>query len=81
MRDGKQAVDLALKACQATQWKTWNLVGTLAAAYAEAGDFDQAIKYQKQVMVMPDVPEGERANQKMRLSLFEQRKPTHEDPH
>jgi len=55
-------------------------VGTLAAAYAEAGDFDRAIKYQKQSMAMQDVPEEARPGQARRLSLFEQRKPTHEGP-
>jgi hypothetical protein len=30
-----------------TQWKVRNFVGTIAAAYAEIGDFDKAIKYQK----------------------------------
>ena len=42
-RDGAEAVRLARRACELTQNKVPMLIGTLAAAYAEAGDFDQAI--------------------------------------
>jgi hypothetical protein len=34
---------LAERACELTQYKTPILVGTLAAAYAEAGRFDDAV--------------------------------------
>jgi tetratricopeptide (TPR) repeat protein len=43
IRDGRRAVALAQRACELTQFKTTVFVGTLAAAYAEAGQFDQAI--------------------------------------
>ena len=43
LRDGARAVRLAEKACELTQQKEALLIGTLAAAYAEAGRFDQAI--------------------------------------
>jgi TPR repeat protein len=37
-RNGKEAVRYATKACETTEWKSRNFVGTLAAAYAELGD-------------------------------------------
>jgi tetratricopeptide (TPR) repeat protein len=43
LRDGKQAVLLAETACAATAWKDPQTVDTLAAAYAECGQFDQAV--------------------------------------
>lgn len=42
-RNGTLAVKLAEDACQRTQYKETIMVGTLAAAYAEAGRFDEAI--------------------------------------
>lgn len=43
-RDGQKAVQLAQKACELTAYKEALFVGTLAAAYAEAGRFDDAIR-------------------------------------
>jgi tetratricopeptide (TPR) repeat protein len=43
VRNGSEAVTLAEKACSLTDYKEAVLVGTLAAAYAEAGRFAEAI--------------------------------------
>ncbi len=43
LRNGKEAVRLAERACQSTQYKQAFLIRTLAAAYAEAGRFDDAV--------------------------------------
>jgi Flp pilus assembly protein TadD len=42
-RNGGEAVRLAERACQLTQYKEAFLIGTLAAAYAEAGRFSDAV--------------------------------------
>jgi tetratricopeptide (TPR) repeat protein len=77
IRDGKEAVELALKACELSEWKDWGIMDTLAAAYAEQGDFDRAIKYQKQVLQM-----GKSSNDydkmKEHLALYEQHTPYRE---
>jgi len=77
-RDGKEAVKLAIKACELSNWTYWGYIDTLAAAYAEAGDFKHAVKYQKQVLEMveksTDHPELRR-----RLALFQAHKPYRED--
>jgi tetratricopeptide (TPR) repeat protein len=44
LRNGEEAVQLAEKACQLIGFKTPVFVGTLAAAYAEAGNFPKAIE-------------------------------------
>ncbi len=44
LRNGAEAVQLAQRACEKTAWQQALLIGTLAAAYAEAGDFDQAVQ-------------------------------------
>ena len=43
IRRGSEAVKLADRACELTHWQEPALIGTLAAAYAEAGDFDKAV--------------------------------------
>ena len=77
IRNGKEAVELALKACELTEWKNWNIIDTLAAAYAERGDFDQAIKYQKQVIEISKSSNGH-DKIKQHLALYEQHTPYRE---
>jgi tetratricopeptide (TPR) repeat protein len=43
LRNGSEAVRLAERACQLTNRKNPHFLGTLDAAYAESGQFDQAI--------------------------------------
>jgi len=77
VRNGKEAVTLALRACELSEWKDWGIIDTLAAAYAEQGDFDRAIKYQKQVLQI-----GKSSNElekiKEHLVLYEQHRPYRE---
>jgi protein O-mannosyl-transferase len=43
VRNGREAVELAERACELTGYKQPMLVGTLAAAYAEAGRLPEAV--------------------------------------
>ncbi|HOX56997.1 MAG TPA: fused MFS/spermidine synthase [Candidatus Paceibacterota bacterium] len=43
LRNGAEAVRLAERACQLTEYQRTIMVGTLAAAYAEAGRFPEAV--------------------------------------
>jgi hypothetical protein len=52
---------------------------TLAVAYAEAGAFDEAIKYEKQALNDPSLASMERDEREKRLALFRQGKPFRED--
>jgi len=69
IRDGKRAIELARKACEETSWKQPHIISTLAAGYAEAGDFAEARRYSRQAVDADDSPpeikkqlEGELAN-------------------
>jgi tetratricopeptide (TPR) repeat protein len=79
LRDGKRAVMEASKACELDHWKEASYIDTLAAACAEAGDFDHAVQYQKQVLHM--IPgQGQALDKaKARLELYEHHKPYREE--
>lgn len=47
VRDGARAAELAMQACELTQWGNSWYVDTLAAAYAEAGKWEEAMNYGK----------------------------------
>src|SRR5205823_7762660 len=46
-RDGPRAVASATRACELSGWKDAYNLDTLAAAYAEVGDFPKAVAYQE----------------------------------
>lgn len=50
LRNGKEAILLAEHAVQLTSARDPALLGTLAAAYAEVGEFDQAIELDQRAM-------------------------------
>jgi tetratricopeptide (TPR) repeat protein len=71
LRDGKRAVELATKACEATNWKNLDWIDTLAAACAENKQFDEAVKWQKQTLE-DSVWEKENGKEaRERLKLYE----------
>jgi hypothetical protein len=74
-RDGKKAVELAHKACVLTAWNNADDIDTLAAAWAEAGDFAQAVKYQKQALEFPIFQNRAGPAELSRLKLFKQKQP------
>ncbi len=78
MRNGKEAVKAAIQACELTNWERRDYIDTLAAAHAEEGDFEKALKYQDQAISMKGITEGERKDMQRRRSLYEQRRPYHE---
>lgn len=50
VRDGKLAVELATKACDETDYEESHILSTLAAAYAESGDFAKATEWSKKAI-------------------------------
>ena len=74
LRNGKRAVELATTACELTNWKNPANLDTLAAAYAETGDFDQAVKWQLEAQKYVIKPEHE-AEFDEHLKLNQEKKP------
>jgi tetratricopeptide (TPR) repeat protein len=86
IRDGKRAVAEATVACESTRRKDPDCIDTLAAACAEAKDFDAAVKWETQAIEMLTAQGPDQTNfrkefaMRDRLSLYERRQPYHQDP-
>jgi tetratricopeptide (TPR) repeat protein len=82
-RDGPRAVAAALRAAELTKWNDAHVLSTLAAAYAEAGDFAKAVISQQRALAAP--PAASSVNvfdlqsqlkvSKNRLALYQSGKP------
>jgi tetratricopeptide (TPR) repeat protein len=78
-RNGKQAVEDANLACRSDSWDSWDYIDTLAAAYAEAGDYENAVKFEeKAIRKARDAKVVEDAQK--RLALYRQHRPFHLAP-
>jgi len=75
IRDGKRAVEHATKACESTEYKNGGYLDTLAAAYAEVGEFDKAVEWQEKALKAGDIPVKDLDAARKRLELFKQKKP------
>ena len=73
-RNGGQAVEDATAACKIDSWDSWHYIDTLAAAYAEAGDFENAIKFEEKAIKKARKADGVESAQQ-RLALYQQRRP------
>jgi tetratricopeptide (TPR) repeat protein len=77
-RDGKAAVEAAKQACELADWKNPDWLDTLAAAYAEAGDFEEAVK--TQTLAIEQAPDAQRPDLQARLALYKEQKPFRDAP-
>jgi Flp pilus assembly protein TadD len=75
VRDGRRAVTVATQACELTKWKNPSYLATLAAAYAEVGEFDRAVEFQKKALDFPDYKKSFGPGGEGRLRYYEQKKP------
>jgi tetratricopeptide (TPR) repeat protein len=76
LRNGKRAVEMGLKACELTEHKQSHILSTLAAAYAETGDFDSAVKWSEKSVELGDGDIKEQLKQE--LESYRQKKPWRE---
>ena len=81
VRNGPEAVTLAERACHLTQFRDPSFLVTLAAAYAEAGRFEDAIRTAGEARDLARTAGNQKLagkNQKL-LEMYRAGKPYHED--
>jgi len=80
VRDGGKAVALATRACELTSWKSPAELDALAAAYAEAKQFDQAVERGKQAVELAEKAADPKASERYRAHLagYEKKTPLRE---
>ena len=81
VRSGARAVELATQACKLTDFKNGAFIDTLAAAHAEKGEWDEAVKWQQEaVKLSADQPEEVRKEMEDRIPLYKEKKAYREKP-
>ncbi len=76
LRDGSQAVELAERSCALTGHQVVDPLDTLAAAYAESGNFEQAQRWQEKALQI--APATRQAVLAARSKLYQQGQPYRE---
>jgi len=76
LRDGKRAIELAKLACEVTEFKQAHIVSTLAAGYAETGDFETAVNWSKKAVELG--PESMKGQLSKELESYQAKKPWRE---
>lgn len=74
IRDGRSALELALKACRAVEYRMADYVDTLAAAYAANGNYNKAIETAETACSMLE-NKSEKAACEEKLKLYRMNKP------
>jgi tetratricopeptide (TPR) repeat protein len=73
--NGQQAIKDAKAACSISKWKDENTIDTLAAAYAETGDFDSAARYAAQALAIKGIAPVDSKRIQQHLTLFQRHQP------
>ena len=81
-RNGDEAIQLAQRACELTGYRRPALLVTLAAAYAEAGRFEEAITtaQKARVLALASGPKDLAERSRQMLELYQSRQAYHEPP-
>ena len=73
-RDAEKAIESAKRGCRAVEWKDAHYIAALAAACAEAGDFDAAVKWQSRSNAIESDPDVKTKGE-ARLRLYLGKRP------
>ena len=73
LRNAPLAIELATKACEVTKYEAAHILSTLAAAYADSGDFDNAMKYSSQAVDLASAADSDSEDKEMLQQLQSER--------
>lgn len=76
VRDGKKSLEYAKRACELSEYKKSHILSTLAAAYAELGQWDDAVNWSSKSLAADDGSVAEQLKQE--LESYKQKKPWRE---
>lgn len=80
VRNGKRALELATRACELTEYKEAHILSTLAATYAETGDFEKAREWSEKAVKLGEEESNEQLEQlKKELESYKENKPWREE--
>lgn len=80
LRDGEKALEYALEASELTDYQEAHILSTLAAAYAEKGDFDKAVEWAGKAVERGEESDNEQLEQlKAELESYKEGKPWREE--
>jgi len=74
-RNGQQAIKDAKAACSISEWRDEDTIDTLAAAYAETGDFASATRYAARALTIKNITPRDAKRIQQHLTLFQQNRP------
>jgi tetratricopeptide (TPR) repeat protein len=75
VRNGPRAKECATRACELTEWAEPGYLDTLAAACAECGEFDDAVRWQEKAIGLVAGDAAREADYETRLELYRRGKP------
>jgi len=77
VRNGKRAIEVATKACEVTEFKMPHILSTLAAGYAESGDFETARTWSTKAVELAEKDVAEQLQEE--LESYKKEKPWREE--
>jgi tetratricopeptide (TPR) repeat protein len=78
VRNAKRSIELGTKACEVTKYQRPHILSTLAAGYAEAGDWENAVKWSQKSLDVAEDDDENRPQLEKELQSYKEKKPWRE---
>jgi tetratricopeptide (TPR) repeat protein len=78
LRNAKRSIELGKKACELTKYEKPHIISTLAAGHAEAGQWDEAVKWSQKALDTAEEDDENRPQLIKELESYKSKKPWRE---